>query len=62
MLTRGFVKSFTLGSVFNSPVDIGCRFGWQPFGLILLLLHYWRWNKQGWPPGGKKTKTTKQKA
>lgn len=38
----------------HSPVDIGCRFGWQPYGLILLPLRCWKWNKQDWPPGEKK--------
>lgn len=51
-----FVKSFALGIEFYSPVDIGCQFGWQPYGLILLPLHYWKWNKRDWPPGEKRKK------
>lgn len=60
MLTCGVCEKVCLRDwVFrwvHSPVDIGCRFGWQPYGLILLPLRCWKWNKQDWPPGEKKNR------
>lgn len=42
-------------SIFlSSPVDISCRFGWQPFAPTWHLLRCWRWSRPGWPPGRNK--------